>query len=219
MVVIMGMGMPSLMRMKMRGRFSAAAKELQTELNKTRLLAMKSGEAHVFHYQPGTGRYEILPKKEYDLLFLHVKPSERFAGDDLMDLSRSQEPPEMTGTGRTSLADVIERSTLEESVQRTTLSDRMPEGHAAFHSTLTSIAAQASADSGPILRKELPDDIFFAGNPPTAWSPPIYFFPNGRTSSAELGIIMTGQRVHMISVSLRGLTGTAKAGEIQLVPR
>ncbi|MEE8453028.1 MAG: prepilin-type N-terminal cleavage/methylation domain-containing protein [Thermoguttaceae bacterium] len=46
-----------------------------------------------------------------------------------------------------------------------------------------------------------------------AWSTPIVFYPNGRSSDARIRI--RGQRGFYVDVTLRGLTGTATAGRLQ----
>lgn len=46
------------------------------------------------------------------------------------------------------------------------------------------------------------------------WSAPIVFYPNGRTSSASLAVRRDYYRVEL---TLRGLTGTARLGEIQVI--
>ena len=45
------------------------------------------------------------------------------------------------------------------------------------------------------------------------WSVPVYFFPNGRSSSTQIQLAdQTGQ---FVAISLRGLTGTAHLGKLQ----
>lgn len=52
---------------------------------------------------------------------------------------------------------------------------------------------------------------------PSAWSDPIIFFPNGRTSNAAFEIYTTGDYVYRVELNLRGLTGTARIGEIKVL--
>lgn len=49
--------------------------------------------------------------------------------------------------------------------------------------------------------------------PDEAWSTPILFFPNGRTSNARLQL--GGRRGFRIGLSLRGVTGTVAIGNLQ----
>ncbi|MDR1492116.1 MAG: prepilin-type N-terminal cleavage/methylation domain-containing protein [Planctomycetaceae bacterium] len=73
-VVIAALGTPGLMRMSARSRIDSAARKLQSELNLTRLEAMKSGEPLVFRFRYGVGNYEILSKQEYDRLIPKQQP-------------------------------------------------------------------------------------------------------------------------------------------------
>ncbi|MGL6226040.1 MAG: pilus assembly FimT family protein [Thermoguttaceae bacterium] len=50
------------------------------------------------------------------------------------------------------------------------------------------------------------------------WSAPIFFFPNGRTSSGSLTILTTGDYLYRCEVTLRGLTGTARVARVELIP-
>lgn len=66
--------------------------------------------------------------------------------------------------------------------------------------------------------QKLPEGVSFGTPVPDAvapigeegWSEPIVFFPNGRTADAT--IQLRGERNSVVDVSLRGLTGVARAG-------
>ena len=47
------------------------------------------------------------------------------------------------------------------------------------------------------------------------WSDPIVFYPNGRTFNARFRL--AGDKNYFVDVTLRGLTGVAKVGQIELV--
>ncbi|QDT48527.1 hypothetical protein Pan258_25690 [Symmachiella dynata] len=47
------------------------------------------------------------------------------------------------------------------------------------------------------------------------WSAPIVFFPNGRTANAQF--TLQNEDGHLIMVTLRGLTGSAKVGDLKKV--
>ena len=53
---------------------------------------------------------------------------------------------------------------------------------------------------------------------PEAWSEPIYFFPNGRTSNAHFSVCSTDRIGYYIDVTVRGLTGTARLGKLEVLP-
>jgi len=53
---------------------------------------------------------------------------------------------------------------------------------------------------------------------PEAWAQPILFFPNGRTSNAHFTVCSTARIRNYIDVTLRGLTGTARLGSLEVMP-
>ena len=83
--------------------------------------------------------------------------------------------------------------------------------------------------SGETAERQLPEDVRFfdpempdvqpvepdplAAESQQGWSAPIIFYPNGRTFNTR--IRLTGQRRYYVDVTLRGLTGAAKVGEVQ----
>lgn len=60
-LVISGISVASFQRMMARSRFKAGVVEIQIDLHKARLLAMKTGTPYIFRYAPGSGVYEIAP--------------------------------------------------------------------------------------------------------------------------------------------------------------
>jgi len=248
-VMIMGIAMPSVSRMNTRSRLSSAAREFQADLNRARLIAMESGEAHVFHFLPGTGHYEIIPKKDYDRLFPRRKVPETLdSRKSSRDLQKSSSPGPQTapgygaGSSIASLGDLgkptttgnLKPATMGDLGKPATLGDIAPDGPPTWGTTLVNIAAQSSVDPQKIIRNELPENITFlaAGQPGLSsgqsggqlggqsggWSAPIYFFPNGRTSNAELAVMISSSPPYCIPVSLRGLTGTASVGKLEVMP-
>lgn len=59
--VVAAMGVRTYQRQHARSLFKSGVVELQIDLNRTRLLAMRSGQAYFFRFIPGTGIYEIAP--------------------------------------------------------------------------------------------------------------------------------------------------------------
>jgi len=272
-IVISALGLPTVLRMVERSRLTSAAKELQAELNRTRLESMKSGEPLVFHYQPGTGSYEIMSKQDYDLYY----PPQQFAqpfppqsfppnGGMMPDMAMpppsgmmppdANSPTQAVGSSGPSLADygstsltdsvaaVQNRSLTDSAVNASSLSDY---GQA---SSLTDLFAQPAPDMQMIaaipvskflsVNKILPHHLTFDGlqgagsrelggsfpspvsslQPPASglYSEPIFFFPNGRTSNAHFSVCSTDGRGYYIDVTMRGLTGTARLGDLEVMP-
>ena len=59
--VVAAMGVGTYQRQHARSLFKSGVVELQIDLNRTRLLAMRSGQAYFFRFIPGTGIYESAP--------------------------------------------------------------------------------------------------------------------------------------------------------------
>jgi len=269
-VVIAGMGLPSVMRMVDRSRLSSTTRELQAELNRTRLESMKSGEPLVFHYQRGTGCYEIMSKQQYELRFPRPQMVEMSPNFDPLDSAMPQNAivpdeslqlqaigstgPTLANYGSTSLAD-------RAATQQTSLADRGPASSLADRGPAPSFADRVGEPDTQMIaalpvskfvpvQKYLQYDLLFGAsvgsaefgassleltemspnpqlpipqspihNPQsTTWSEPIFFFPNGRTSNAHFMVCMPDNKRYYIDVSVRGLTGTARLGEIEVMP-
>ena len=60
-LAISSLGVASFQRQYARSQFKSGVVEVQVDINKTRLLAMKSGQAYVFRFVPGSSVYEIAP--------------------------------------------------------------------------------------------------------------------------------------------------------------
>ena len=65
-VLIVGIGFPAVHRMFIHGELKAGVRQLQSELYRTRLEAMKSGKPYVFRCEIGTANFEIVPKAIFD---------------------------------------------------------------------------------------------------------------------------------------------------------
>ena len=267
-VVMAGMGLPSVMRMVDRSRLSSTTRELQAELNRTRLESMKSGEPLVFHYQLGTGCYEIMSKQQYELRFPRPQMAEMSPNFDPLDSAMPQNAivpdeslqmqaigstgPTLANYGSTSLADsaATQQTTLADHGPASSLADRGPAPSFADRvgePDTQMIAALPVSKFVPV-QKYLQYDLLFANtnsaerrvqsaelteissnNSPIPqslspipysplWSEPIFFFPNGRTSNAHFMVCMPDNKRYYIDVSVRGLTGTARLGEIEVMP-
>ena len=296
-VVISGLGMPQVLRMVERSRLTSAAKELQAELHRTRLESMKSGEPLVFHFELGTGNYEIMSKQEYDLRFpvagriAPFPPQMPFipgaplmggmASSDMMmpgAMSENGQPQQAAGStapalsdfGSASLSDLVastpQRSLSDYGGNAPTLADLGPPASLTDlfgEPDLQQIAAIPVSKFLPVY-KTLPHDLRLqasgfglqggggedwlrtseggfglqtsdfgyqgtgfgeqvSGFPearspkPEAYSEPIFFFPNGRTSNALFSVCSTSGKGYYMDVSVRGLTGTARLGELEVV--
>ncbi len=58
---ISSLGVAGYQRQYARSQFKSGVVGIQIDLNRTRLLAMRSGQSYIFRFVPGTGFYEIAP--------------------------------------------------------------------------------------------------------------------------------------------------------------
>ena len=214
-LVIMALSTPWLHRVRVRSELKSAAQNLQSELYATRLAAMKSGEAYLFRYQSQTDIYEILPKKVYDTLNPEP-PTPESSGSQLTrsvgtPLSQS---PSLQSSRETSSGEQI--ATL---VYRKRLPYRFAFGTAKpvlSRSPNEPLATDATRTVGSVSNSPLLSSPLFSEPEPPVWSEPIFFFPNGRTSNGSLELLTTNTYRFQIELTLRGLTGTARLGDITI---
>ena len=177
--LICGIGLPSVHRMFVHGELKAGIRQLQGELYRTRLEAMKVGKPYVFRFEVGASNFEIVPKAIFDKL-----------------------QQERTGLGATSLSSelldggsndsVFGDSFAAESVPLTDVVVATSSGDI-YRKTLN-----GKIVFGPSSSASVP-----------GWSAPVLFYPNGRTSQTSFVLLTTGFHQFRQELNLRGLTGTA----------
>lgn len=212
---IAGLSWPTLRKSLTKGQLSDAAKQLRVELARTRLKAIRTGHAQQFRYQPGHNIFEIIP------LWPEV---EETSESDVDGVGSERSGSDIMGTGRTGATsdrpvgtDLSDESTLTaetawqelpQGIQfgepRSSLSMLIPELESGDVIDLVpDEGPREPGASGPL--DEYSFDEF-------DWSAPILFYPNGRTTNAR--ITLKGQRGFEVTVTLRGLTGTARIGPL-----
>ncbi len=196
-VAIMALAAPWLKRVWVRSTLKSAAQTLQGELYTTRLDAMKSGEAYLFRYQSQTGVYEILPKKVYDALHSETPDSPYATRSVGTPLDQERLPDEQFST----LA------------YRKSLPNRFTFGTV---KPILNPGETLEIDVTRTVGTDLHSFPSFSEPTQPVWSEPILFFPNGRTSNGSLEILTVGNYRFQIELTLRGLTGTARLGEITI---
>lgn len=229
-LVIMGMSVPWIFREQARSELKNAATQLQGELYATRLHAMESGEAYVFRYRGSGNMYEIMPKSVYDATLPKEStspysevPQTRSVGSEIPDsleLAPSSSdshsdafmtPQDSTGDYyRKSLPVRIMFAAVKQPPSNT--SGGMDDSFAYDVPMARNVGSELSSTL------ELDNSFEFGAEtkPSTLWSEPIVFFPNGRTSNASFALYTTGDYEYRVELNLRGLTGTARIGEIKV---
>jgi len=178
-VLIFSIGFPSVHRMFVHGELKAGARQLQGELYRTRLEAMKSGKPYVFRFEVGTSNFEIVPKAIFDNL-----------------------QQEQTGLGATALGSEMFDGGGNDSVfDDSFAADQSPPSEMVIATSSGDIyrkALNGNVVFGPS-----------ASGTALGWSMPILFYPNGRTSQTSFVLLTTGGYSFRQELNLRGLTGTA----------
>jgi type II secretory pathway pseudopilin PulG len=180
--LLVGLTWPSFHRLLGRSRVVDAAKQVRTELGEARLRAIESGKPQVFRFQLGTGVFEVRPKEEETAGPAVLKSALEQMSDE------SDDTETVTGTGTCDTAAY----------------DRyLPEGmsfvgqHVAQEPTAEDEDGLVGLSTAEVTEQQ-------------AWSKPIIFYPNGRTSNARIRV--TDGEQYAVDVSLRGLTGTVRVG-------
>ncbi len=195
-----GLALPLVQRLALRSQVRSTAQELQSLLYRTRQEAMKSGQAMIFRYRYDSPVYEVLPKDVFDR-----------REQDREGLGAVATGPEMLDEAAPSEMEVAD-GVYEKMLPHNIIFGSAPPLGAssdAVESALDGdpLADANSADTGlqsHAFEYKDPAEVLDDG-----WSPPILFFPNGRTSQTTLDIrTATGHRFSE-TLFLRGLTGTA----------
>ncbi len=179
-VSLAGSAWPAMRGGLEKGELRSAAKMVRTELAKTRLAAIESGEALYFRFQPVTGKFEVAP--------VTALQQDQEVIDTVALEAEYDETPQLT---EFDLPEGVVFSDPE-------LKDRKKGGALHFETE------EAEENGESELLSDGDDE---------QWSAPIVFFPNGRTSNAQ--IALQNEDGHHILVSLRGLTGSATIGELK----
>ena len=194
-----GLSWPSVRGSLSKSRLQDSARQVRTELAKTRLKAIRTGVPHRFRFQLDGSQFEVGPQTP-----------------PLQSLEVPQPFANQTGVDR---ADDVRSESESASAS--------PIANVATHSLLTGVrfagfvsarlmpvvsSSRATSEQNAVLSRDYDendaDDEFSS----VLWSSPIIFYPNGRTRNAKIRLL--GERGFQIDVTLRGLTGTATVGEL-----
>jgi hypothetical protein len=173
-----GSGWPAISGGLGKSQIRSGAKQLRSELAKTRLRAIENGMPYQFRYQLGTGRFEIAPVSALD------------------------EEGQRSGEGDADAEAALPISELE-----------LPEGVVFSEPADDESESFSTVGLDDAAAVKTLDNL--SGADAEEWSTPIVFFPNGRTSNAQ--VTLQNEDGHLIMVTLRGLTGSATVGDLKKV--
>jgi prepilin-type N-terminal cleavage/methylation domain-containing protein len=187
MVVIAAFTWPVMNNTFASQRLKKAAEIVRTQWSKSRILAMNSGRVVLFRYEIGGGRFR---SDEY----IDVTAFENMSNDgttpeaNATSGGNSWTPYQDTNSQNSASPPVAGEQTLPEGILfRACEIDN--------DSRATTATVNPAADATGI-----------------SWSEPIYFYPDGTSSSAQLQIYNDRQRA--VELVLRGMTGVVKVSEV-----
>jgi hypothetical protein len=187
---LVALAMPALRRPLAKSELRDAAAQLRVELAKARLKAIESGALLMFRYQPGTGRFVLVPQS-------NVAADE----EGMALLAEEADPADSPAT----------RELAHGAMFLDPDSQPLPKQPAMALPMGADPAASAVAPVEQLPAVGTQEGFSLLGE--QKWSKPIFFYPTGRTSNARLRLL--GQHDYFIDVLLRGLTGSVKVGEVR----
>lgn len=235
--VLAAISMPALMRPWSRSHVQQAAQDLSRALLKARLDAIQYGTAYQFRSRENTGEYEIVAWQDASQPVATVNGQP--LGDESVTAQRSappmtrREPQAMSDRreGRDLAADRRRSLSATEATGPEYLRGRLVNGVVFVPDEPPQHASVAAGSPNRQPVQDLgsdrsgPDDKQLGrpetGLPPRptdshhAWNEPIWFFPDGRASTAEL--LLRDEDGYTVRISLRGMTGTIRVSAVKQV--
>ncbi len=197
-VIISGLAWPRLERTFSNQRLRKAADQIRTQWVKTRIEAMSGGCVRVFRYEIDGGKYRI-DSQTSDVTSLQTNG---LTGDpvstDAVQLMNAEER-------RNSLEYSRITSNAERFLPKDTffvVSQTVLDARTALSASNTSITGNPTNDLST---------TYLTGDQ-INWSEPIFFYPDGTTSTARL--LLRNKEGLTIELALRGLTGIVRVGEV-----
>ena len=195
-IMVIAVGTPSVVQLLDRSKFRDGVLTLQAELVRTRSRAMKEGTALVFRYRNNTGEYQIYPKGTNESV-----------PDAVPVTAAIQILPET--------ALFMGGATIDgESFRNTPQQNSTSRDGDAVGSLTTPPVHKTDSFTGI-------QNAFAPAEAASAWSKPILFFPNGRTSTAVIFLQSrpeAGKLTYYSEISFRGMTGSARVSSISVYP-
>jgi prepilin-type N-terminal cleavage/methylation domain-containing protein len=198
------MSWPALRKPLARHRLTSAAKQLRAELMRTRLHAIQRGEPMEFRYVPGSAQYRVRAVRSVC--------GERSA-------AANSESAWQGG-----FSNAVDDLRVETSSSEGAVAAPVEEEASALPEEITFAQVCASAEGGiiePAAAEPAPGPIAgdslletSDGTAAEDWSQPVVFYPNGRSTDAEISLV--GERDYHVRLSLRGATGTVTVGNVEL---
>jgi len=196
---------PSLRRQMTASELRDAGKQVRAELARARQRAVETGTIQQFRFQPGRRTFEVSTAASAaadgntaDTDALTTDPAAFDGGLATSGENRGPLPPD--------------RHELPEGVYFLSPAMASDAGPITMFDPGTESALGSPGDDNGTLAAD-PIASTVAGQDNAIWSPPVVFYPNGRTTDAQIRLAnRAGTR---LEVALRGLTGVAKVSSLR----
>lgn len=186
MVAILAIALPSFQGSFDQQRLKKAGQRIQTEWTKARNRAIRTGKVHVFQHTLYSNRY--------------VTRIQSSPADDWQSEPATSDTTQFMTTADETLEqlpeDVIFMAANVQLDQRTTLE-------------------MSSLDASPVVADFSSETGMEGMTGEPSWGMPIFFFPDGTTSTAQL--VLSNDNQETVTLNLRGLTGIARLGKVESI--
>lgn len=196
MVTVAGLSLRSGLRTQ---RLQKAAEQVRLSWAEARVAAIKSGRVHAFYHAVDHNRYQVTPQQSLE------DPIDGL--DSNANGSDSQFGNATTGANPTDVGSRLTRQRSLPTGVHFVAADIQLDQRSALHINNSPDPMSFSQSSQPLPNGQTEEVA------PDQWGMPIFFFPDGTSSSARL--LLENDRQQMVSVYLRGLTGLARIGQIE----
>ncbi len=173
-----------------------SGEKIQAEWARARVKAIKTGRVHVFYHAVSGQQYYTSAEASID----------------------DPTPTEMLGTMNSMSGFGTSSASSSSSSSSDPLLSNVPAAVNQLPQFVSFVGADVQMDQRTVLQLSglAPTNNGFGSSTAPAeasWGTPIYFFPDGTSSSALL--VLRNDRQQAIAVTLRGLTGTSRLGRVQ----
>jgi prepilin-type N-terminal cleavage/methylation domain-containing protein len=202
-VIISALAWPQLSKTFSKQRLRKAADIVRTQWCKARVEAMKMGSIRVFRYEIEGNRFR--------LEMLATDPSVQLTGSTTDSSLRNGTQIYLDSSKSGSTLNNDNSSTTPIAGVQSLPKDIFFVGSQTALDTRAAMAANSASTAGNMLATDtLSASIATSLN--IGWSDPIFFYPDGTTSSARLQ--MRNKEGQTIDLLLRGITGIVKVGDV-----
>lgn len=202
------MSWPALRKPLARHRLTSAAKQLRAELMRTRLHAIQQGEPMEFRYVPGSAQYRVRSMRSVCSDRPATSSSESAWQGGFSNAVDDLRVETSNSSGAVSTCAEAEASKLPEEIKFAETC--VPgEGDIVEPAAAPAVATVPPGQTGGDSLLETSE-----GTAAEDWSQPVVFYPNGRSTDAEISLV--GERDYHVRLSLRGATGTVTVGNVEL---